>query len=161
MVTYCTLSVQICSQQLWQKRKHFWQPDTCVMEHTVQMTKMWVEEVQIYKMDPGELHILSTKNGLLWRQLGCVPTNRAQSSPVWLTKTRQSLCGWHATAGAAVHTHQQSRVPRVLPTQESCCRKFHFRQSVSSDRAWRKKWILTVMEGSTMYSTVYKLQHMA
>jgi hypothetical protein len=37
------------------------QPDAGVMEQTVQMTRMWFEEVQIYKMDPSELHILSTK----------------------------------------------------------------------------------------------------
>jgi len=41
-----------------------------------------------------------------------------------------------------VRTHQQSRVEsspltRVLPSQESWCRMFHFRQSDSSDWTWR------------------------
>ena len=37
-------------------------------------------------------------------------SSRVQSSPVRLTKTRQSLCGLLTMAASAVPTHQQSRV---------------------------------------------------
>jgi len=53
-------------------------------------------------------------------------SSRVQSSPVRLTKMRQ-----------AYTPAESSRVTRVLPSQESWCCMFYFRQSDSSNRAWR------------------------
>ena len=38
--------------------------------------------------------------------------------------------------GNAYTPAESSRVPRVLPSRDSWCRKLHFRQSDSRDRAW-------------------------
>ena len=63
---------------------------------------------------------------------GCAHTSRVESSPILssqTTNTRQWPCGlqWHC--GIAYTPAELSRVPRILPSQKSWCRMFHFRQS--------------------------------
>jgi len=66
-------------------------------------------------------------------------SSRVQSSPVRLTKTRQSTLWltYNGRRGSAYAPAESSRVE----SNESWCCMHHFRQSDSSDRAWRKKWI--------------------
>jgi hypothetical protein len=59
-------------------------------------------------------------------------THKGTAVTLWLT-----YGGHH---GSAYTPAESSRVPQVLPSQESCCRLFHFRQSDSGDRAW---WLLS------------------
>ena len=78
-------------------------------------------------------------------RVGCYTpkeSRRVQSSRVRLTKTRQAHYALLTMAAAAVRTHRKSwvessPVTRVLLSQESWCRMFYFRESDSSDRAWR------------------------
>jgi len=58
----------------------------------------------------------------------------------WTKKVSAAdVCSLRHDHSDCVHTNrvESSRVTRVLPSQESWCRMFYFRQSNSSDWAWR------------------------
>ena len=68
--------------------------------------------------------------------------SRVESNPVQSDSQRRgsdSLAYFQWPPRQCVHTNrvESSPVTRVLPSQESWCRMFYFRQSDSSDRAWR------------------------
>jgi len=65
------------------------------MEQSVQMTKMWAEEVQIYEMDLGELHILSTKKGaaMTTERVRTHKQGRVESIPVQSDSQRRDSYG--------------------------------------------------------------------
>jgi hypothetical protein len=68
------------------------------------------------------------------------------SSPIQSSQTHKDAAVtlwliYNGRRGSAYTPAESSRVPRVLPSQKSWCRMFHFRQSDSSDWAWRKKWM--------------------
>lgn len=60
-----------------------------------------------------------------------------ESNPVQ-SQTRQWLA-YNGRSGRANIPAESIRVDRVLPSHRSWCRMHYFRQSHSSDRAWRKK----------------------
>jgi len=75
--------------------------------------------------------------------LRCVHTNRVELSLIQSVQTLKGVAvtlwrTYNGSRGSAYTPAESSRVTRVLPGQESWCRMFHFRQSDSSDRSWRR-----------------------
>ena len=65
--------------------------------------------------------------------------SQVESNPVRLTKSGSVSVAYNGRRGSAYSPAESSRVPRVLPSQESWCRMFHFPQTPVIGRDGRNR----------------------